>query len=660
MIKLFKFYTILIIFLIASNFKSSAQIDFYQDVFYGGVTGDGYSSYNLETTNSIDIYIEPGSVIRKAFLFATSWSVNNEPVIERIVVFNNDTLYFNRSVDFTGGEFHAFYYGSNFFTANVLYKDVTNLISPITSSYMLTPPSNQDPTMFNGGLLGDFYLLVLYENPSLRKVGTSIYINNQNAQQTLLFNLKPQLNFKITNDIGFTFNSNSIGDVTSDGSDIYIENVFIGAVGGTESVIEPAWSGVRGAFYYQDSTLFELDNDVANTMMNGIDALAEISTYLTNTDSLNIIFEYQSPGVNGDDSNPIHELFLTYTTPCDTFSVSTPNDTTVCYGTQLQLNVTGGQKYEWLPSTGLSCDTCANPIFSADSTMHYTVRIWNNDSCSVVHPLQILVSQPKIENVAFIQPDCGAANGQLSLGASSFSWLPMDYSIDNGVLQADSFFVNLTEGNYLLRAEDSLGCFADTLVFLQAVNNTVAQFNTTAGSTEVPVTVWGENQSQNATTYSWWVDGVFFSNTEDILPIFNTTGTHTIELIAWQYDPSCADTALVEFTIQHQIIVPTAFTPDGDGNNDFWEILYLDEVYPENQVFVYNRWGNLVYSSDKGDYNGRPWRGDFEGKNVAVGSYFYVIELGVSATLDNLVSSDKNFLQEEADKLKGSVSVVWM
>ncbi|HIP32757.1 MAG TPA: T9SS type B sorting domain-containing protein, partial [Crocinitomicaceae bacterium] len=95
-------------------------------------------------------------------------------------------------------------------------------------------------------------------------------------------------------------------------------------------------------------------------------------------------------------------------------------------------------------------------------------------------------------------------------------------------------------------------------------------------------------------------------------------------------------------------------------NNDFWEILYLDEVYPENQVFVYNRWGNLVYSSDKGDYNGRPWRGDFEGKNVAVGSYFYVIELGVSATLDNLVSSDKNFLQEEADKLKGSVSVVWM
>jgi len=131
------------------------------------------------------------------------------------------------------------------------------------------------------------------------------------------------------------------------------------------------------------------------------------------------------------------------------------------------------------------------------------------------------------------------------------------------------------------------------------------------------------------------------------LPIFNTTGTHTIELIAWQYDPSCADTALVEFTIQHQIIVPTAFTPDGDGNNDFWEILYLDEVYPENQVFVYNRWGNLVYSSDKGDYNGRPWRGEFEGKNVAVGSYFYVIELGAAANFEN-----------EEKQLKGSVSVI--
>ncbi len=74
------------------------------------------------------------------------------------------------------------------------------------------------------------------------------------------------------------------------------------------------------------------------------------------------------------------------------------------------------------------------------------------------------------------------------------------------------------------------------------------------------------------------------------------------------------------------IVVPTAFTPDGDMINDIWEILYIDITYPNSQVYVYNRWGNMVYSSDQGAYYNRPWDGTYNGEALPVGSYYYVIK----------------------------------
>ncbi len=663
-------YTSLTIFFIVFSYNLNAQIDFYQDVFYGGVTGDGYNPFTLETTGSFDIYIEPGSTIREAYLFVSI--LTRDSVVDNSFFFNGSLINLSDNLALE----NEFTVGLVGVTNRLKYKtivfDVASMINPLLTSYSITPPLNQN-SIGTGGIFSGFYLYVTYDNPSLSKIGTNILINNQDAQASVNYSFASANPFDLTNNIGFTFNTDSFCDtsaVLADGSYVYIDNNLIGLVGGNESNQEPGCTGVRGAFYYQDSTLFGLDNDVANNTMSGIDVLADISPYILNPNGLSARFDHQNMGGTKDETNPLNEFFLTYTTPCDTFSVSTPNDTTVCYGTQLQLNATGGQSYEWLPSTGLSCDTCPNPIFTADSTMHYTVRIWNNDSCSVVRPLQILVSQPSLDTVLFTQPDCGTNNGQFTFSGSSFSWLPLSYSINGGGLQTDSTFVNLAEGPYVLRVEDSVGCFADTTVFLQSVNNTVAQFNTSAGGTEVPVTVWGENTSQNATNYEWFVNGTFFSNSQDILPVFNNTGAQTIMLIAWQYDPTCADTAYAQIVIQNELVVPTAFTPDNDGINDFWEILYLDEVYPDNQVFVYNRWGSLIYTSTKGDYAGRPWKGGFEnlspqGEELPVGSYFYVIETGVSATLDNPSSEtfhNPNTSETAAEaleaKLRGSVTVV--
>jgi gliding motility-associated-like protein len=68
--------------------------------------------------------------------------------------------------------------------------------------------------------------------------------------------------------------------------------------------------------------------------------------------------------------------------------------------------------------------------------------------------------------------------------------------------------------------------------------------------------------------------------------------------------------------------VPNAFSPNGDGVHDRWEIQYLDS-YPGATVEVFNRYGQKVFAS-RG--YARPWDGTVNGKSLPVGTYYYIID----------------------------------
>jgi gliding motility-associated-like protein len=65
-------------------------------------------------------------------------------------------------------------------------------------------------------------------------------------------------------------------------------------------------------------------------------------------------------------------------------------------------------------------------------------------------------------------------------------------------------------------------------------------------------------------------------------------------------------------------------------NNDDWEVVSLDAVYPDNVVRIYNRWGSLIFehiSTPGNPYDQNRWDGTYDGEVLPVGSYYYVIEL---------------------------------
>ncbi len=74
--------------------------------------------------------------------------------------------------------------------------------------------------------------------------------------------------------------------------------------------------------------------------------------------------------------------------------------------------------------------------------------------------------------------------------------------------------------------------------------------------------------------------------------------------------------------------VPTGISPNGDGRNDYWEITKLVEMYPNNEVQIFDRNGRKVFemSSYDNSWNGLDVLGSKE--VLPVGSYYYQLVTG--------------------------------
>ena len=75
------------------------------------------------------------------------------------------------------------------------------------------------------------------------------------------------------------------------------------------------------------------------------------------------------------------------------------------------------------------------------------------------------------------------------------------------------------------------------------------------------------------------------------------------------------------------LFIPSIFTPNMDGVNDFWEIYNIELYEPQILLQVYNRWGQTVFQRE-GEYSTMLWDGNsINGEQLEIGTYYYVLEL---------------------------------
>ena len=157
----------------------------------------------------------------------------------------------------------------------------------------------------------------------------------------------------------------------------------------------------------------------------------------------------------------------------------------------------------------------------------------------------------------------------------------------------------------------------------EIISSTPATAIDQGSSTQLYISASGSIQN-----YQWKFNNTILTNSENIRGTNSSTlfldsvqveqsGIYTCEIF-----DSCGTTnvAIVNISVNPVVKVFEIITPNGDNKN---ESLYIQSInyYPDNEVVVYNRWGNIVYS--KNGYKNEEWNGS----ELPDGSYFYVVKV---------------------------------
>jgi gliding motility-associated-like protein len=133
-------------------------------------------------------------------------------------------------------------------------------------------------------------------------------------------------------------------------------------------------------------------------------------------------------------------------------TLSTSNDTTVCEGDTIQIDVFGGNLYSWLNTSNISNLNISNPLIWPTSTTTYKVLASDINTCADTAEITINVNQKPIVNAGLDQDICFGDSTSLNASGSSVS-----YFWNNGILDG-ILFEAITTQDYIVEGTDLNNC----------------------------------------------------------------------------------------------------------------------------------------------------------------------------------------------------------
>lgn len=123
---------------------------------------------------------------------------------------------------------------------------------------------------------------------------------------------------------------------------------------------------------------------------------------------------------------------------------------------------------------------------------------------------------------------------------------------------------------------------------------------------------------------SWSPSHLFHNQTAYTQQFVNDT-THEFRAIGIS-DKGCLDSAVHTLIVNPRTMVPSAFSPNGDGRNDQFRVTAWGAPSAIRSFRVFDRWGKVVYSA-LGTTADTGWDGNIQGSPAEVGVYYYAIEV---------------------------------
>lgn len=309
----------------------------------------------------------------------------------------------------------------------------------------------------------------------------------------------------------------------------------------------------------------------------------------------------------------------------DFITVKLPADTTICLTDSIRLNpVSMGLQYQWTPAAGLSNYLIKSPMAAPRQNTVYQVTA-NLGKCQAKASILVKsIPYPQV-NAGADTSVCYGEKAQLNAitNASSFAWSPPGTLENANTLHP--FAVNSFTTKYVLTVYDTLGCPSpsrDTVVI--TVHAKVHAF---AGNDTVVVS--GQPLQLNATggaTYAWTpaagLTNAAISNPVATLTALTDAITYSVRVTRSDGCFADDDIKVKVFKTLPDIFVPTGFTPNGDGRNDVIKPI-LAGMRSLTYFRVYNRWGQLVFSTSEA---GKVWDGTLNGVQQKSDTFVFMAE----------------------------------
>ncbi len=283
--------------------------------------------------------------------------------------------------------------------------------------------------------------------------------------------------------------------------------------------------------------------------------------------------------------------------------IITINAPSICLGKSASLMASGAATYLWIGGSTVNPYTVSPTINTT-----YSVTGISATGCIGKGNTSVTVYALPIVTAASASVCLGKSASLMASGASTYLW-------SNGSTANPLTISPSSTTTYTVTGNDVNGCINSGISTIKTFPKPVAQFSTSPEiATKFNSAITFNNLSTVDVNYWFWDFGDGETLAGSIInPIHNYPGgdTGTFKAILIVHNAGfCYDTVnhFVMIGPEYSFYIPNAFTPDGDGKNDFFFGKGLGIL--EYQLSIFDRWGNFIFSTN--DIN-KGWDGKANG-----------------------------------------------
>jgi gliding motility-associated-like protein len=350
-----------------------------------------------------------------------------------------------------------------------------------------------------------------------------------------------------------------------------------------------------------------------------------------------------------------------------------PSDTLVYVNTSLSLQLQKNANDSilavlWSPATNLSCTGCMSPNITVTDTVLLKAIAGSSFGCTdsanayiKVFPIDLsadnLLAICDRNDSMQVQTKICLGNGYKSLKKQvAIEYFDGDittgsanklgsFFIDQNTIFPDTPGCTTIQTTIKISKTNKLFVYVnrELLLFETNTGNNLSVFNFTPFKLIIDpkeyeiyrgqsVTLTVTNQGEPYAALQWTPADEALSCSNCLVSLVTTAINRTYKI--WGSTANfCTDstTVTVKAFYQSHLALPNIFTPNGDGNNDWFYVIAGKEVSMVNQFQVFNRWGEKIFEKQHILPNDRfaGWNGYYKGRPAENGTYVYYIVLGL-------------------------------